>query len=253
MTCEEMDHLAIDYLDGILAPSLIQEAEFHLKTCERCRDEYSDLQLVLHKFSVHRIEQPDSSLELNFDFMLQTEIEKLNRLKHQVKKPQKTRLLMSLRVAAGIALLLAAAFLGYWLRLQSSNADSRQARVFKQSLQGGSPGERIKVVSDVDLKAFKDPKLVDILIGVLNCDDNVNVRLAAVFSLSGLIGDPSVRQALILSLEQQTEPVVQIALINILTETREPQLAAPLEKLINNQNTPDRVKYSAEKSLQVVL
>ena len=87
--------------------------------------------------------------------------------------------------------------------------------------------------------------IVDALVNTLNTDPNANVRLAALDGLTRFYRDDYVRKKLIASLKKQQDPLVQIALIDLLTRMRESGILSELEKIVNDENTQKAVKDCA--------
>jgi HEAT repeat protein len=87
--------------------------------------------------------------------------------------------------------------------------------------------------------------IVDALVNTLNTDPNANVRLAALDGLGRFYRDDYVRKKLMASLKKQQDPLVQIALIDLLTRMRESGILSELEKIVNDENTQKAVKDCA--------
>jgi hypothetical protein len=87
--------------------------------------------------------------------------------------------------------------------------------------------------------------IVDALTETLNNDPSANVRLAALDGLTRFYRNGYVRKKLIASLKKQQDPLVQIALINLLTQMRELGILTELDKIVNNENTDKAVKDCA--------
>jgi hypothetical protein len=108
-----------------------------------------------------------------------------------------------------------------------------------------SPASRIAALSRIDKLYAVSHDVVDILVKTLNSDPNSNVRLAAMDGLSKFYREGYVRKQLVNSLKKQQDPVVQIALISLLTKMRESAILTELESLVKDDNTMDAVKESA--------
>jgi hypothetical protein len=108
-----------------------------------------------------------------------------------------------------------------------------------------SPASRIAALSRMDKADAVSHDVVDVLVKTLNSDPNSNVRLAAMDGLSKFYRESYVRKQLVNSLKKQQDPVVQIALISLLTKMRESAILTELESLVKDDNTMDAVKESA--------
>ncbi len=125
--------------------------------------------------------------------------------------------------------------------------------VMLSMLKKQSPSERIKAVNYAEEFSEPDAKVVNALVGTLNTDGNVNVRLAAAQALARFANTKSARDALIESLEIQTDPIIQISLINLMIDLEEKRAIAPLKKLLNNRNTTQVVKEEVRKGLGTLI
>ncbi len=112
-----------------------------------------------------------------------------------------------------------------------------------------SAAERINALSAVRSVKNTGNEVVNSLVDVLNTDPNANVRLAALDGLARFYRDDYTRKKLLLSLKKQTDPVVQIALIGLLTRMRESGIVAELEKMVQNPATEKTVKDCAYSSI----
>ena len=93
-----------------------------------------------------------------------------------------------------------------------------------------------------------DQELVQLLINTLNFDENVNVRLAACQALAHFENEPLVREGLIQSLKIQTDPNIQITLIEVLVFMKEKRASQAMEQLSQDKQTMDIVRLKAEEA-----
>jgi hypothetical protein len=267
MKCEEVEFKMIDYLDKSLAESECQDIEKHLETCERCLDELKDTQQVLKLISNSEMIKPDDSLRINFYHMLHSEIKKSGKSTLSIHKtiapwyssPQ-------YRIAAGIALLICGTFIGMLInggfhyssasnelkQLRSEVLDLKKATMFTM-LKEESSSDRIQAVSYAGDLRNPDQNVIDELINTLNNDKNVNVRMAAAYALSKFADQRSVSDSLVKSLSHQSDPILQVTLINILAERKEKSALRPIQEIIANKSTLKEVKAVAENSLRVLI
>ena len=97
-----------------------------------------------------------------------------------------------------------------------------------------------------------DDKVMNALLGTMNKDKNVNVRLAALYSIAKFAGSQVVRDSLVASLPRQTEPIMQIVLINILTERKESKAKGPIQDILSDKKAIKPVKDMAQKGLRML-
>ena len=92
--------------------------------------------------------------------------------------------------------------------------------------------------------------LLSAVFNALNDDPNINVRLAAVDALFLFSDRPGVRDELVRSLSNQTSPLIQISLIDLLVNIQEKRALNALRALIQDKNVDPAVKEHAEAKLE---
>jgi len=90
-----------------------------------------------------------------------------------------------------------------------------------------------------------DDEIVNVLVKTMNEDTNTNVRLAALEALGKFQTEPTVRKALIASLSTQKDPMVQIALIQLLVKMKEKGVMKDLERMTKDKTIMRAVKDEA--------
>lgn len=113
-----------------------------------------------------------------------------------------------------------------------------------------SASQRIKAVSYSEDMPSPNQQVIDVLVNTLNRDKNVNVRLAALYSLQRFSDRRSVRDSLVNSLRMQTEPIIQVVLINLLAEKRDTRAIKPIQDIMTDKKTLKEVKDAAQRSLK---
>jgi uncharacterized membrane-anchored protein YhcB (DUF1043 family) len=268
MKCEEIEAIMIDYLDNKLDDNQNQEIEKHLETCERCLDEFRDLQQVLQLISRDEMVKPDDSLRINFYHMLHNEIRKIKErdLTPDHSTPVRWYNRSVYRYAAGIALLISGIFIGIiihggirnsrqaqqLMQLQREVASLKETAMFTM-LKDESSSYRLQAVNYADEIKAPDENIIKALIKTLNDDKNVNVRMAAAYALAKFADQRSVCDSLVKSLSLQRDPILQVTLINILVERREKSAIKPIQQIITNKNTLEEVKAVAENGIKLLI
>jgi hypothetical protein len=218
--------------------------------------------------SVEEMEKPDESLRINFYHMLHGEIKRNEAGKaNQVKELSVHWYERSIfRVAAGFALLIAGSLIGMIIysgfsgpghakelsQLKSEVTELRKTAMFTM-LKDGSPSNRLQAVDYATAIDSPDDDIINAIVKTLNNDRNVNVRMAAAFALTKFTGFQSVRDSLVKSLSGQTDPIVQVTLINILVELREKSALKPIEQIISSDKTIQEVKKVAENGAKLLI
>jgi hypothetical protein len=268
MKCEEVEAVIMDYLDNKVDAVQKQEIEKHLETCEQCLDQMMGIQQVLQELSNSEMESPDDSLRINFYHMLHNEIKKkgesgtISLREHTGQRSYK----LYFRIAAGFALLVCGTFIGAMInsglrnksqamelsQLQTEVSSLKRAAMFTM-LKDESSSYRIQGVNYADDLKTADDNVIEALIMTLNNDKNVNVRLAAAFALAKFADKQSVCDSLVKSLSEQTDPILQVTLINILVERKEKSALRSIQQIISNEGTMEEVKAVAQSGVKKLL
>lgn len=265
--CSDLRPLLIDYIDGQLAPAIRTKVEEHLKTCRDCQEEANQFRRLFDEMAMSPLEQPSPALKENFNIMLQSELNiaaTMDMLKSkQEPKVVPMRRSAWLQVAASIILVLGGLFAG--MQLKSDTKTSQEISSVRSELQQmkeammlsllnqESASDRIRAVSYAEDLSNPDQRVIQALINTVNDDNNVNVRLAAANTVARFSNDPKVVDSLVASLRKQTEPLVQIVLITILTDKKELKAVEPIREIISNKQTLAPVKQVAEQGLKKVI
>jgi len=168
----------------------------------------------------------------------------------------------SLRVAAGTILVLAGFSAGLLLNRPAATDEDIAAlqteiRQLKNSLMYGSvrqvtASERISAVNTStrlqDSRQLGE-EITEILVYTLNNDQNVNVRLAAAEALFKFREEPQIGKALAAALPRQTDPLMQITLIDMLVSMKERSAITDMQKMLMNTETEEIVKERLQESI----
>lgn len=249
MEKEKLESLLIDYIDNNLDDSQRLEVERILETEKEARDLYRQLKEVLNAMeSVSDLEQGHHHKD-EFEKTLETESLASDRGRTLFFQP------MFYRAAAGIALLIAGVAVGYWLN--ASNQRENELAALKQEM--AETKSMMMAMLQNDLSASKrmqgvnvafemkeaDDDILKALAHAMENDPNTNVRLAALEALSKFINEARVKKILVSSISVQKDPVVQIALIQLLVKIKEKGVVQDLEKIIENEESIQAVKDEA--------
>src|SRR3984957_1961987 len=116
-------------------------------------------------------------------------------------------------------------------------------------LQQQSASERLQGVSWSTREDHLDPQVQAALMRTLRSDGSVDVRLAALDALSRHSSQPLVRKNVLDALQDQQSPLVQVAMIDQLTEWRDPGAAQRLRLFEQTPNLNPAVKQRAAWAL----
>lgn len=120
-------------------------------------------------------------------------------------------------------------------------------------LEKESATDRLKAVSLTSDMNTTSKKVTDALFQVLNSDPSANVRLATLEALSTYTRNPDVRVRLVQSIASQEDPLVQIALAELMVELNEKSSVKELRKLMDGNTTPKEVKEKLKESIDVLI
>ena len=269
MQCHEIESLLIDYVDDQLQPSVKASVEKHLQTCENCRRELAEYKILFGEISKDKFEKPGPVLREKFDIMLQSELNidataKILKEEGAVKVIAMKKTPWLLRAAASIILIACGVLIGSKIKPGATPGNSDQMADLKNEvkemkeallftmLDNESATERIKAVNYAEEMGNPNQQIIDAMFRTMNQDKNVNVRLAALYSVAKFSNSQAVRDSLVSSLSKQTEPIMQIVLINILTERKETKAIAPIREILSDKNTIPSVKDIAQKGLKLL-
>jgi hypothetical protein len=249
MEKEKLESLIIDYIDNKLNTLDRQRVEQELVSNGDAYKMYEELKEVIHVMDRAARLEPSMKLKTGFDDMLQKEV--------NAARPTKTIFFQPnfYRAAAAVALLVVGVGIGFWISKQNANDDrivkieeemARTRSLMMAMLQNDeSASQRIQGVNVAFTMEKADQQIVTALVNAMNEDPNSNVRLAALDALSRFSDEPAVRKELIASLAHQKDPVVQIALIQLMVTMKEKGVVKDLQRIVDDAETMNAVKDEA--------
>ena len=255
MRCEAIKMSLPEYIDRKLDEKMTGEINDHLESCQTCRQHHLELVYFLNfTGSFHDIEPP-AGMKDEFLQLIGTE--------PSVHPKRMVPVSSWLKIAATLIFGLITSFAGYYWGSQKGIERQQQLevvlnqtrqQVLLASLQDYSGSQRIEAVYTISQSGQSDDALINALVNRMNSDKNINVRLAAINALSGLIPkNQSVKNELIRSLSVQTNPLLQISLIQVLTESGVKEAKDEIESLSLNKNTDEKVKAFAKDMIKIII
>lgn len=247
MDKEKLENALIDYIDGLLSETEQAMVEHELATNPEARNIHEQLKVVLGTMEAYREFEPDKNARSEFQEFLDAEMTTVRRIRPAQR--------LVYRIAAAVALVITGAGIGYWIswqqeqksQLMALKSEIRQTRqlVMDKLENDQSAGQRILGVQAAYAIESADQEIIDALIRVMNADPNANVRLSAIDALKHFHQEPGVRKALIRALSEETDPVVQIALIRLMIEMKEKEAIEPMRQITTDVNTLPAVRDEA--------
>ncbi len=263
MSCERFREQIPECLAGRLDSGAREKLIAHLELCSMCRAEMAEIGTVWRGLESLPVVEPDPAMRSRFVEVLeayQAGMEQAHeRTAPAIKGPWWSTGWWPAKAvwqtALSILLLIAGGFGGrYWSRprtvtpeiaqLQSQMESLRQT-VALSMLQEDSSSSRIRGVSYASEVHRPDQQIEQALLYTVNHDGNVNVRLRAVDALESLSGNPEIQRALVDALPLQDSPLVEVALIDVLTEANDRAAVPALRRLMEDPKTDDSVRQRA--------
>jgi hypothetical protein len=265
MKREEKEELIIDFLEGNLSEERQQRFQELVASGAIQKEEVERLREVLQALDSLPLPEPGPGLHSRFSAMLSSRIEEEERAR--LKQPFLWKALKELftpaRLAFALVLFAGGFFSASLLSPQPKENDvemlASELRQVKQMLFTAliaqpAAGDRLKAVNISSNMAEVDEMVTGALLNSLNNDPNVNVRLAAIEALrKHAAARPEVREKLILSLNSQESPLVQIALAELMLALQDKNALPELRKLMENESTNELVKDKIKQSIHILL
>jgi len=260
MTCEESRLLIAEELFG--ARSANEELEKHLASCEACRTEAEPVRKVWRQMASLPEPEPRPGMATRFyaalDAYQQAQSEKASR-GFWAWWPSKPVWQFAVSMGCLAVGLLCGTFFFPRITAPASSGEIAQLRkemsgmrqlVTLSLLQQQSASERLRGVTWSYRAESNDVEVLGALLQTIGSDTNVGVRLAAVDALRNFGNSPVARRGLRNGLARQESPLVQISIIDALTEMRDseaiPAMQAVLQMPVLDANVRQRIKEALE-------
>ncbi|MBC3540719.1 HEAT repeat domain-containing protein [Rufibacter sediminis] len=125
------------------------------------------------------------------------------------------------------------------------------------TVRSASASDRLQLVTQnlktEGLTPQESKKVIKLLVKTMNQDGNLNVRLAACEALYQFKDHKEVRKAFIQALGTQTEPLMQLTLIEMVVKLKEAAAVSQLEMLMHKEDLLPIVKYKAQEGLGTLI
>lgn len=248
-----------DYIFQELPAAERQQLDQHLATSEEMQQELSSLTAVLQGYDQLPEQQPPAAARDHFHAFLQAEMA-ANR---EVNRPVSISWAVSL-VAATALLLIGLGFGWLWQQHQQQHEQLRElsAEVVETRklmllamLEVPSASDRLQALNvSMQAEYQHDEEIAAALFRRLQHDEHVNVRAKAAEALAYFVNTPGVVDQLLQSLERETSPIVQIALIETLIVSKDRRAGEAFRRLIDNPDAvPEMVRNIAAVGLEKVI
>jgi anti-sigma-K factor RskA len=260
MSSDEIKNKLINFIEGQLSAEENALVEKALKEDKELQKEYQELKELFSAMEAQEEYSPDPNMRINFLAAIEEEkvLLKDTKVRSLANPFAKYFLNNWMNMAAAVALL----FLGFSFGLWTKNSVDQQQEIaaLKEEMEA-TKQMLITTMKDQQLASSRldavnqtrdmqiDEDLLESLIKVVKEDGNLNVKLAALDALKTVKTEQKVKDAMIEILIQQNDPLVQVYVINALTEVEDKRTASTLKKLIKDESTYELVKEEAQLAL----
>jgi len=266
MTTEQFNKLIPDYILGKLTTEEDVAFSTYLDSHPEALAEWQSIESLLDE----PIPTPSQHMDAKFYSFLETKSSeskdsKVRDLNESKSGSRSFRILLPL-IAASVMLLF-----GFYMGTQwsatapTTNMASTEVKMMKQETNEvrtqlvmsladqSSASKRLQALSEASKLDNATEQVILALFKMLNSDSNVNVRLAAITSLSKYIENPKVREGLVMSITQQDSPLVQIALAELMVTLQEQDSINSMEELLMQPDINAAVKQKLEESINQII
>ena len=251
--CEQIQDKLVDFLDQTLSEGEMKEIQTFIDNNEECAEELEAMKKLFFDISEEEMEQPSASLRLNFEEMLEEEKAKVSNEPKVIPLQPRTSWKSYIRVAASILIVASAFVIG--TLVGNGNAENQKIEQVLATIENESASQRILALNRSEEIQTTDRRVLQAFIDRLLYDEKPSVRLAAVEALAKFASEEMVKVALLRALEKDTDPAIQIELIQALVKIEEKRALTPMKNLLNSEEVPEYVKkeiqyniFSLEKS-----
>lgn len=270
MDIKEFEKLLPDYVLGMLPLETAMEMKQFVNINKKAKSLWKEWS-TLHEALDDVTSKPSPNMDSGFYEMLNASEDRpiSNGTESSFVVPSKPFYLISYAAAAALVL-----FIGFWVGKKWNNsgdeivietsqitaieAAEKETEAVRTQLvislaDQPSASKRLEALSEVNKLNEATDKVIAALFKMLNTDTNVNVRLAAVTSLSKYVENPKVREGLVMSITQQESPLVQIALAELMVTLQEQKSINSMETLLQKPDINDAVKHKLEESIKQII
>ncbi len=268
MEPKKFEILMMDYLSDTLEADDRKKFEAFLQDNPDHQKKFAALNQTWDQMNDLNSPEPSTEMDDRFFDMLHTEIEKSKKQKSNSTTwlTSLAELLWKPQMAYGL-LLLGMGLMGGYLFNESGNAGTNQTTVVASTdeteevrgqlvltlLDQPSANQRLQGINEVKKIGKIDQSVIKALLQTLNNDANVNVRLAAIESLTNYLDDPMVREGLVQSIVKQESPIIQVTLANLMVALQEKKSIEPFKTLMRTKELDKSVKQKLESSINSII
>ena len=241
MRCNQVQEKLVGLIDGTLSSDEEKGILEHLKKCKTCKKVESEMRMLLLDIDRYHVEQPDPQMDVAFSRLLNEEKEKKGKNNGIRLKANSSRFL---QIAATVSQILGSFLIG--LNRNTAKYEKQLVQMKQEValslMESNSASKRIQAATYSKELDEANTEILYALIHMMNNDHQINVRLAAATALSKHINNEKVREALILLLEEEKNPNMQLELIQILSTILDERIAPSFKRIQEDEKTPPTIK-----------
>ncbi|MDT0605719.1 HEAT repeat domain-containing protein [Croceitalea rosinachiae] len=265
MDSKRFEILAMEFLKGeinqedrVLFETFLSKNPTYSSDFDMLQSSWSDLDSM-------EIFEPSEEMDKHFFQMLSSEVKKKEKSNWGEKLQNALSSIFKPQLAYGVLVLVIGLTAGYFLKQDNLNqaiapkiastneTEQVRERLVLTLLKQPSANKRLEGVSEANKLGNVDETVIRALLKTLNNDENVNVRLAAIESLTNYIDNPIVRRGLIQSIPNQKSPIVQVTLANLMLALEEKKSIEPFKQLLKEKELDTTVKKKIENTIEAII
>lgn len=267
MEQEGFDVWMMEYLSDTLDVDGKREFERFLQDHPEYQEQFSEMQQTWDLLIVASVPEPSNTMDKRFFDVFHGEIEKTKASESSLPSwfSRIATVFWRPQMAYGALLLVLGLNLGYFLNSDNpsevikttvvgdTEAEEVREQLVLTLLEQPSANKRLQGINEVTKIKEVDETVIKALLQTLNSDANVNVRLAAIESLTNYLDNPMVREGLVQSIVKQDSPIVQVTLANLMVALQEKKSVEPFKTLMRTQELDKSVKQKLETSINSII
>jgi len=268
MNCQTCREQMIELADARLGENAAATVRAHILGCAGCGADFETLSRTLGELDALPSSAPSHRLRARV--MGDIETEKLTQRNRAAwassirsaagagasRRPAWSLALLQALGAGGLVVL--GFFVGERAATQRQLAELRakvdtMGQLVEQSvLQKRTAGDRLETVLTEATTRRPDERAIDGLINSMAFDTSVNVRLNALTALYSHADQEVVRAGVLACLPRETNPLVQVSMIDFLVATRAREASPELVKLAGDEKADTDVRDSARRAIDLL-
>lgn len=260
MNCDDLGDRLVDSWNEQLTGEQRDELDRHLAECDSCREEAEALGVFWHQLGDldPAVDVPSDRLRSNFyAFLAEEQARRADTVWSRAvswldalwpRQPQLQAAMVAVALVGGVGV--------GWLAARGEDPEIAALRaelsavsetVSISLLTHPAASERLRGVG-LTARAASDERIVDGLLDLVRSDPNDNVRLAAIEALAGRLEEPGVKPRLLRTLPEQSSPLLQMTLLDVLLPADGQRVLEAAEPLLETDTLDEAVR---ERLLEV--